>query len=144
MRPRFAQSLLRAAPDLHILATSREPLGTDGEIIWTLPPLSSPDPEKMITPESLAQYEATDLFIERALAVQPTFSLNYQNAPALAHVCACLDGIPLAIELAAARLKALSVEDVAARLDRPLPAPGWQSDLGTKATDVAGFDRLEP
>ncbi|UCG26120.1 MAG: tetratricopeptide repeat protein [Chloroflexota bacterium] len=114
---RFAQTLLRAAPGLRILATSREPLGTEGEIIWTLPPLSSPDPEAAVTPETLDRYEATDLFVERASAVQPRFRINHQNAPAVAQVCACLDGIPLAIELAAARLKALSVEDVAARLD---------------------------
>jgi predicted ATPase/DNA-binding SARP family transcriptional activator/Tfp pilus assembly protein PilF len=114
---RFVQTLLRTASGLRILATSREPLGTEGEIIWTLPPLSSPDPEGDVTPETLDRYEATDLFIERASAVQPHFSINHQNAPAVAQICACLDGIPLAIELAAARLKALSVEDVAARLD---------------------------
>jgi non-specific serine/threonine protein kinase len=114
---RFVQSLLRSAPTLRILATSREPLGAEGEIIWTLPPLSTPDPEAEITPEFLTQFEATDLFIERAVAVQPYFTTNLQTASAVAQVCACLDGIPLAIELAAARLKALSVEDVAARLD---------------------------
>jgi len=113
----FTHSLLRAAPNLAILATSREPLGTAGETIWTLPPLSSPDLEGAITPESIARYEATDLFMERASAAQPTFSINQQNAQAVAQVCARLDGIPLAIELAAARLRALSVEDVAARLD---------------------------
>jgi predicted ATPase/DNA-binding SARP family transcriptional activator len=114
---RFAQSLLRAAPGLSILATSREPLGTEGETVWTLPPLSAPDPEEEVGPETLGRYEATDLFLERASSVQPNFHINHQNALAVAQVCACLDGIPLAIELAAARLRALSVEDIVTRLD---------------------------
>jgi len=114
---RFAQSLLRAAPGLSILATSREPLGTEGEVIWALPPLSSPDPKQEVAVETLSRFEATDLFIERARSVRPNFSINEQNAPAVAQICARLDGIPLAIELAAARLRALSVEDIAARLD---------------------------
>ena len=114
---RFAQSLLRAVPGLFILATSREPLAIEGEVIWALPPLSTPDPEEDVTPETLARYEATDLFIERASAVRPNFSVNQQNALAVAQVCERLDGIPLAIELAAARLRALSVEDIVTRLD---------------------------
>lgn len=113
----FAQSLLRSAPGLRVIATSREPLGIEGEIIWTLPPLSAPDPEEDVTSETLAQYEAVDLFIERASSVRPYFRIDDQNASAVAQVCTRLDGIPLAIELAAARLTSLSVEDVAARLD---------------------------
>ncbi len=114
---RFVQSLLRTAPGLFILATSREPLGIEGEIIWTLPPLSAPDPEKEVTTETLGRYEATELFLERASSVQPNFRVNHQNALAVAQVCTYLDGIPLAIELAAARLRTLSVEDIVARLD---------------------------
>lgn len=114
---RFAQSLLRASPGLSILATSRELLGAEGETVWVLPPLSAPDPEEEVTPETLGQYEATDLFLERASSVQPNFRINHQNALAVAQVCAYLDGIPLAIELAAARLRALSVEDIVTRLD---------------------------
>ncbi|MGD8585588.1 MAG: tetratricopeptide repeat protein [Chloroflexota bacterium] len=113
----FAHSLLRAAPDLSILATSRESLGVEGETVWALPPLSAPDPVDEVTPEALSEYEATDLFLERASSVQPAFRANQQNAPAVAQVCAYLDGIPLAIELAAARLRALSVEDIVTRLD---------------------------
>ncbi|HSG17329.1 MAG TPA: tetratricopeptide repeat protein [Anaerolineae bacterium] len=113
----FTQSLLRAAPGLSVLATSREPLGVEGETVWALPPLSSPDPEEEVTLETLGRYEATDLFIERASAVQSSFGINHQNALAVAQICARLDGIPLAIELAAARLRALSVEDIVARLD---------------------------
>jgi predicted ATPase/DNA-binding SARP family transcriptional activator/Tfp pilus assembly protein PilF len=114
---RFAQALLRAAPGLSILATSREALGTVGEVVWALPPLSAPDPEEEISPETLNRYEATDLFLERASAVRPEFSIDEHNAWAVAQLCVRLDGIPLAIELAAARLRALSVEDIVSRLD---------------------------
>ncbi|MFN2190491.1 MAG: tetratricopeptide repeat protein [Candidatus Promineifilaceae bacterium] len=112
----FAHTILRSAPEVRILATSREPLAIEGEIMWALPPLSSPDPAEKVTPETLANYEAADLFIERVMAIQPQFIIDAENAKAIAQVCTCLDGIPLAIELAAARLKAMSVEDVAARL----------------------------
>jgi non-specific serine/threonine protein kinase len=113
----FAESLLRTSPGLSILATSRESLGIEGERVWALPPLSAPDPEEEVTPDALRQYEATDLFLERAASVQPNFRITRQNALAVAQVCTYLDGIPLAIELAAARLRALSVEDIVTRLD---------------------------
>jgi tetratricopeptide (TPR) repeat protein len=79
--------------------------------------MSAPDLEGKITPETLGRYEATGLFLERARSAQSNFRVNHQNAPAVAQICACLDGIPLALELAAARLRALSVEDIVARLD---------------------------
>jgi predicted ATPase/class 3 adenylate cyclase len=109
--------LLRTCPDLQILATSREPLGIPGETTYRLPALSLPDPAHLPPVESLRQYEAVRLFIERAAAVAPAFAVNNQNAPALAQVCCRLDGIPLAIELAAARIRVLTVEEINARLE---------------------------
>lgn len=112
-----AIALLQGAPNLRILATSREPLGSTGEVVWAIPPLSLPDVRRDEPMDQVTQYEAVKLFIDRALAVQPNFAVTNQNAPAVAEICARLDGIPLAIELAAARVRVLSVEDIAARLD---------------------------
>ena len=89
-----------------------------GEQTFRVPSLSLPDPRQAQTAEGLSQYEAVRLFIERARAVQPSFSVTDANAPAVAQVCFCLDGIPLAIELAAVRVRSLSVEEVNARLDQ--------------------------
>jgi predicted ATPase/class 3 adenylate cyclase/DNA-binding CsgD family transcriptional regulator len=113
----LSEALLRAIPTLHILATSREPLGIGGETNWRVPPLSLPDTKRLPPLESLTQYEAVQLFIERAVSVQPGFALTSSNALAVAQICQQLDGIPLAIELAAARVKMLSVEQIALRLD---------------------------
>ena len=113
----LAEVLLRSCPELRILATSREALGIVGEFTWPVPPLSLPDLRRLPDRESLAQYESTCLFVERAVAVKPSFVLTEQNAPAVAQVCYRLDGIPLALELAAARTKVLSVEQIADRLD---------------------------
>jgi non-specific serine/threonine protein kinase len=115
----LAERLLRAGPDVRILATSRESLSVAGEVAWPLPPLATPDPRRL--PEyqpadALTQYEAVRLFIDRALLVQPTFAVTNANAPAVAQVCQQLEGIPLAIELAAARVKVMTVEQIAARL----------------------------
>ena len=114
---RLADALLRACPNLRILATSREPLGIAGETSWPVPPLSLPDPKHLPSLEGLSAYEAVRLFIERAVAVLPTFTVTNENAPWIAQVCQRLDGIPLAVELAAVRVKALSVQQIAARLD---------------------------
>lgn len=113
----FIEVLLRTCPKLRILTTSRELLGITGEAAWRVPPLSLPDPNHLPTIESLTQYEAIRLFLERAAVVSPCFALTSQNAPAITQICQRLDGIPLAIELAAARVKVLSVEQIAARLD---------------------------
>jgi predicted ATPase/class 3 adenylate cyclase len=113
----MAEALVRSCPRLRILATSREPLGVGGEIVWRVPPLSLPGPQGEPSVRSLLQYEAIRLFVERTTAVQPGFPLTPQNASAVATVCRQLDGLPLAIELAAARTRALSVEQIAARLD---------------------------
>jgi non-specific serine/threonine protein kinase len=113
----LAESLLQMCPQLAILGTSREALGISGEMTYRVPPLTSPDPAHRLAADSLAQYEAVRLFLDRALAVQPDFRLTEQNGMAVAQVCRRLDGIPLAIELAAARIRSLPVEQIAARLD---------------------------
>ena len=112
----LANALLRAVPRLHILVTSREVLAIGGETTWRVPSLSLP-PLPPPPPESLDQYEAVGLFMERATAANPNLRLTAQNAAAVLEICAQLDGIPLAIELAAARIRMLSVQQIAARLD---------------------------
>ena len=97
----LADQLLRACSELRILATSREPLRSPGEIVWQVPPLAVPEPS-IDTPEQLGRVEAVQLFIARATAARPSFALTAHNAPAVAAVCRNLDGLPLAIELAAA------------------------------------------
>jgi predicted ATPase/DNA-binding CsgD family transcriptional regulator len=113
----LAETLLHSCPNLRVLATSREALGITGEVAWLVPSLSLLDLRHLPVVESLSQYESTRLFIERTTAVKPTFTLTEHNAPAVAQICYRLDGIPLAIELAAARTKVLSVEQIAERLD---------------------------
>src|SRR5215217_2754044 len=112
--------LLSAAPSLKILATSRTPLRLYGEHEFPVPPLSLPDPSSLATLESLTQYGAVRLFVERAKAVKPDFSLTQANAPAVAEICARLDGLPLAIELAAARIKLLPPQAMLSRLGNRL------------------------
>src|SRR5918997_140629 len=113
----LTEALLRSCPRLRILVTSREALSIAGEVAWPVPSLSLPDLRRLPAVESLPRYEAARLFVERAVAVKPTFAITEQNAPAVARACYRLDGIPLAIELAAARVKVLSVEQIANRLD---------------------------
>jgi predicted ATPase/class 3 adenylate cyclase len=114
---RLVETLLNAAPNLKILASSREALGVRGEQAWRVPSLSAPDIKRLPPIEQLSKYEAVRLFIDRALLVQPHFVVTNENAPAVAQICHRLDGIPLAIELAAARLRLLSAQQIAARLD---------------------------
>ncbi len=113
----LAGALLRGCPQLWIMATSREPLGVPGEATYRVPPLSRPDPTKVTTAQQLGEFEAAQLFIERALLSNSQFAVTDRVAPAVARVVHRLDGIPLAIELAAARTKVLSVDQIAARLD---------------------------
>jgi len=108
--------LLRASADVKVLASSREALHTSGETTYPVPPLAQPDAREQVSVEMLCQYEAVRLFIERAQAAQPAFAVTRGNAPRLAEICHRLDGIPLAIELAAARVRMMSVEQIAARL----------------------------
>jgi len=108
--------LLQTCAHLRVLATSREPLDVPGEVAWRVPPLSLPAPEQLPAAHELMRYEAIHLFVERARAAQPGFALTDRNALAVAQVCFRLDGIPLAIELAAARLDVLTVEQINGRL----------------------------
>ena len=113
----LAGRLLSAVPSLRILAASREPLRIDGEVGWVVPPLSLPCLEETVTPEMVTESEAGQLFVERARAIQPGFELTETVARAVAQVCCRLEGIPLAIELAAARVQVLTVPQIAAHLD---------------------------
>jgi predicted ATPase/class 3 adenylate cyclase len=118
----LAMDLLRECPRLRILATSRHSLGLPGEMTYPVPPLAMLDVrlEPLSGPDiaqRLSQYEAVKLFIERATAVRPDFTVTNANAPALAEICSRLDGIPLAIELAAARARVLDLTEIAERLD---------------------------
>ena len=113
----LADRLLRAAPGLTILATSREPLHVAGEVVFRVPSLGIPDPDQVLEPEQLLGYEAVRLFAERAGASAPGFALDDANAADVARICFRLDGLPLALELAAGRVGALDPGDIAARLD---------------------------
>ena len=113
----LAKQLLRSGPHLKIFTSSREPLHVAGETTYTLPSLAVPDPRQTSTLPAVTQYEAVRLFVDRAEAAQPAFELTSQNAPAVAAICQRLDGIPLALELAAARVRALSAEKISARLN---------------------------
>ena len=112
----LANALLRAAPHLKILATSREALRITGETAYHLPSLPLPD-SQAASLEALAQNDCVRLFVDRALAAYPPFRLKEKNAPAIAEICLQLDGIPLAIELAAAHTKVFPPKQIAARLD---------------------------
>jgi predicted ATPase/class 3 adenylate cyclase len=114
----LADALLRQCPQVKILASSREPLGMGGEQAYRVPSLSLPDPKQTQTPASIAPFEAVQLFTDRALLARPDFKVTHQNAAMLASICYRLDGIPLAIELAAARVRALSIEEINSRLDQ--------------------------
>ena len=113
----LADHLLSDAQALRVLATSREPLGIAGEYLWRITSLELPAPELPSAVADLGRCEAVRLFVERAVAVSSSFELTAQNAPAVARICRQLDGIPLAIELAATRTPFLSPEQLAARLD---------------------------
>jgi predicted ATPase/class 3 adenylate cyclase len=112
--------LLESAPGVTVLATSRSPLRIYGEQEYPVPPLATPDPRHLPDLDALSQYASVALFIERAMAVQPGFAVDAANAPAIAEVCARLDGLPLAIELAAARVRVLSPQAIMARLEHRL------------------------
>jgi non-specific serine/threonine protein kinase len=112
-----ANVLLHAAPDLRILVTSIEPLAVAGETTYRVPSLRVPDLEHLPPLAGLAHFEAVRLFVERGAAVQPGFAVTDANGAAIADICQRLDGIPLAIELSAARVNVLTVEQIAVRLD---------------------------
>jgi len=113
----LAEHLLRTCPQLKILATSRQRLGVDGEIAWRVPSLASPDPRTIAGTDEIAAFGAVQLFADRARSVDPKFTIGDRNARAVARICQRLDGIPLAIELAASRILVLTPEQIEARLD---------------------------
>jgi predicted ATPase/DNA-binding CsgD family transcriptional regulator len=117
----MSAALLRDCPGLRIMATSRHVLGVVGEVTIAVPPMSVPAEVGPRGPEELLRYEAVRLFADRAAAVLPGFTLDADNGPAVAGVCRRLDGIPLAIELAAVRLRSLSPEQILSRLDSRFP-----------------------
>lgn len=147
---RLADEVLRACPEVRLLATSREPLGVAGESVYRVPSLALPDAGTVPTAASLSQYEAAKLFIERAEAARADFAVTNANAPALAEVCYRLDGIPLAIELAAARTRSLTLEELNRRLDDRfrLLTGGSRAALPRQQTLRAlidwSYDLLEP
>ena len=112
----IAEQLLRSSPRLKMIASSREPLGISGETVYRVPSLKVPRLPQ-VTPEMLEEYESVQLFVDRARAANPKFKLTDQNAPSVAQICSRLDGIPLALELAAARASIFSAEQIATRLD---------------------------
>ncbi len=119
---RLVETLLRGCPNVRVVTTSRELLGASGETVWRIPSLAAPDPRQLPGDAEdrlsvVAQSDSVRLFVERAHQVVPDFEATTSNAMALAQVCYRLDGIPLAIELAASRLRALSLDQLAARLD---------------------------
>jgi predicted ATPase/class 3 adenylate cyclase len=142
--------LLSACPKVKALATSRAALRLYGEHEFPVPPLTLPDPQRLPPPEGLSQYEAVRLFIERALAVRPDFAVTNDNAPAVAEVCHRLDGLPLAIELAAARIRLLTPQAMLSRLERRLPLlTGGARDLPARQQTLRNaiawsYDLLEP
>ena len=150
----LGQRLLASSPGLRLVATSREPLRVAAETVWQVPPLSIAPDGATIGADDVSRYEAMRLFADRAAAVLPGFTIGPDNAAAVAVLCRALDGIPLAIELAAARVRALSVEQISARLadrfalltsgDRTAPprhrtlraAIDWSHDLLTSREQV--------
>ncbi len=119
---RLVETLLRACPKLHILASSREPMSIAGETAWPVPPLSLPNHWKEITASAdamdiLGEYEAVRLFVDRASLARPAFQLSNDNVHLVAQICWRLDGIALAIELAAARIRVLTLQQIVERLD---------------------------
>ena len=114
---RLTETVLRQCPQVTLLVTSRERLAVQGEQTYRVPSLSMPDPGLDISAQNLAQFESVQLFSERVRLHRPHFAVTDQNAPALASICRRLDGIPLAIELAAARGRSMSIEEVNQQLE---------------------------
>ena len=114
---KLVDSLMRDCPKVRILLSSREPLGIAGESTYRVPSLSLPSRKAEYTPETLIQFEAVNLFVERAILIKPDFTITKNNVTTLVQVCHQLDGIPLAIELAAARIRSMPIEQLATRLE---------------------------
>ena len=138
----LARDLLQAGPRMAIVATSREPLHVAGEAVFPLATLSVPDPASDLAPDTLGGYAAVQLFLDRAIDARPDFALTRENAAAVAQICRDLDGIPLALELAAARVRSMSVAAIARHLtDRfALLKGGDQTALPRQQTLRAAID----
>ena len=135
--------LLRACPALSVLATSRQPLSVVGEVAWPVPPLAVPPPDATL--EEVSEAEAVRLFSDRSRAVRPEFELDGSNAAEVAAICRVVDGLPLAIELAAARITVLSPAGILARLDDRFFAAASGGPRRRRPSAVApGGHRVEP
>ena len=131
--------LLAASAGLKIVVTSRSVLRIRGEYEFPVPPLALPNPNMLPAPAALSLFAAVALFIERSAAIRPDFCVTNENAPAVAEICARLDGLPLAIELAAARIRLLTPAAMLARLDRRLPLlSGGARDLPARQQTLRG------
>ena len=142
--------LLTRLPDARVLVTSRSPLRVYGEQEYPVPPLALPDPRHLPDLEVLSQFASVALFVERAMAVRPGFAVDPSNAPAIAEICVRLDGLPLAIELAAARVRVLSPQAILSRLgDRLSLLAGGSTNLPERQQTLRGaidwsHELLEP
>ena len=114
----LVDEIVRRSPDITVLVTSRERLGITGELTYRVPSLTVPGTNETLTPETVSPYEGVRLFVERAKLARPDFDLTAENASSVASICARLDGMPLAIELAAPRLRSMSVDELSERLDQ--------------------------
>jgi predicted ATPase/class 3 adenylate cyclase len=133
------RALLDSCPNLTMLASSRSVLRVSGEQEYPVPPLGVPDPTRLPPLAALSQYEAVALFIERARAVKPDFDITNENAPAVAEICVRLDGLPLAIELAAARIRILTPQAMLSRLEHRLGLlAGGSRDLPERQQTLRG------
>src|SRR5690606_22826416 len=128
-------ALLRSCKGLKVLVTSRVRLDVYGEFEYQLPPMTLPPPAEQYAPDELLEYEATQLFIDRTKQHRPGFELNAGNAGAVAEICRTMDGLPLALELAAARTRRLPVEELAAML-RETSGRDWHSLLSAPYRDM--------
>jgi non-specific serine/threonine protein kinase len=115
---RLVDEIVRRSPGVTVLVTSRERVGMTGELTYRVPSLTVPEASETLTPETALRYEGVRLFVERARLARPDFALTAQNASCIASICARLDGIPLAIELAAPLLRSMSVDELSERLDQ--------------------------
>ena len=116
----FVAEILASAPKVKVIVTSRAALRISGEQEYPVPPMAAPDPDELPALDVLADYDAVGLFVQRAAAVKPDFELTDEDAPAVAAICARLEGLPLAIELAAARIRLLGPAEIVERLDSSL------------------------